>query len=70
MALELRTRLLGPLASLVFHGMEADKGGAFLGQGVGVTSPQTIIAEKHPSLFFSEALVPPTVPHVLGPSES
>lgn len=36
MALELGARLCGPLASLALHGMEGDKGGAFVGQGVGV----------------------------------
>lgn len=69
MALELGASLFGLLASLAFYGMEGDKGGAFLGWG-GALIPQTIITEEHPSLFFFEVLVPPTVTYVLGPSES
>lgn len=68
MALELGARLFGLLASLAFYGMEGDKGGAFL--GVGALIPQTMITEEHPSLFFFEVLVPPTVAYILGPSES
>lgn len=70
MALELGASLFGLLASLAFYGMEGDKGGAFLGRGGGALIPQTIITEEHPSLFFFEVLVPPTVVYVLGPSES
>lgn len=55
---------------LAFDGLEGDKGGAFLGRWGGALIPQTIITEEHPSLFFSEVLVPPSVTYVLGPSES
>lgn len=46
------------------------QGRSLSGPGGGALIPQTIITEEHPSLFFSEVLVPPTVAYVLGPSES
>lgn len=61
-----------PLWASSFLGFLRDGGrqGRSLSGLGGALIPQTIITEEHPSLFFFEVLVPPTVTYVLGPSES